>query len=214
MDDNESGGLPEEVQARIRSAAYDAVLAWAAGTPIAVPAPRGKQLVELLAVAQGEEVPAEFEPMMAEMLGFAAAPEPASRRCAGLPRHRRGGGVGDAGRLAAAFGRGPVTVLEKNEDVGGTWLENRYPGAGVDTPSHLYSFSFFDARLVDALRAARRGRAVPARLRRPLRPAAPDPVRGRGRPGRWDDDAQQWTVVTTAAGNGCAPTRSSAPSVS
>ena len=33
-------------------------------------------------------------------------------------------------------------VLEKNDDVGGTWLENGYPGAGVDTPSHLYSFSF------------------------------------------------------------------------
>ncbi len=34
------------------------------------------------------------------------------------------------------------TILEKNDDVGGTWLENTYPGCGVDTPSHLYSFSF------------------------------------------------------------------------
>jgi 4-hydroxyacetophenone monooxygenase len=33
-------------------------------------------------------------------------------------------------------------VLEKNDVVGGVWLENRYPGAGVDTPNHLYSFSF------------------------------------------------------------------------
>lgn len=33
-------------------------------------------------------------------------------------------------------------VLEKNDDVGGGWLENSYPGAGVDTPSHLYSYSF------------------------------------------------------------------------
>src|SRR5699024_9732053 len=24
------------------------------------------------------------------------------------------------------------------------WHQNTYPGAGVDTPSHLYSFSFFD----------------------------------------------------------------------
>ncbi len=33
-------------------------------------------------------------------------------------------------------------VCERNATVGGVWLENRYPGAGVDTPNHLYSFSF------------------------------------------------------------------------
>ena len=36
----------------------------------------------------------------------------------------------------------PFTILEKNSTVGGVWLENRYPGAGVDTPNHLYSYSF------------------------------------------------------------------------
>ena len=33
-------------------------------------------------------------------------------------------------------------VLEKNEGVGGTWHENRYPGARVDTPSRLYTHTF------------------------------------------------------------------------
>jgi 4-hydroxyacetophenone monooxygenase len=33
-------------------------------------------------------------------------------------------------------------VLEKNDDLGGTWLENTYPGARVDVPSQAYSFSF------------------------------------------------------------------------
>jgi 4-hydroxyacetophenone monooxygenase len=33
-------------------------------------------------------------------------------------------------------------VVEKNADVGGTWLENRYPGCRVDVPNHLYSYSF------------------------------------------------------------------------
>jgi 4-hydroxyacetophenone monooxygenase len=32
--------------------------------------------------------------------------------------------------------------VEKNADVGGTWFENRYPEAGVDTPNHFYSYSF------------------------------------------------------------------------
>jgi len=34
------------------------------------------------------------------------------------------------------------TIFEKSEDVGGTWHENRYPGACCDVPSHFYSFSF------------------------------------------------------------------------
>ena len=36
----------------------------------------------------------------------------------------------------------PYAILEKNKDVGGTWLENRYPGCGVDTPCHFFSYSF------------------------------------------------------------------------
>ncbi|MEU7000615.1 NAD(P)/FAD-dependent oxidoreductase [Nonomuraea sp. NPDC046570] len=34
------------------------------------------------------------------------------------------------------------TVFEKAGDLGGTWRDNTYPGAGCDIPSHLYSFSF------------------------------------------------------------------------
>jgi len=34
----------------------------------------------------------------------------------------------------------PFVVVEKNADVGGTWYENVYPGARVDTPSRGYSF--------------------------------------------------------------------------
>ncbi|MGW3343470.1 flavin-containing monooxygenase [Nonomuraea rubra] len=34
------------------------------------------------------------------------------------------------------------TVFEKAGDVGGTWRDNSYPGAGCDIPSHLYSYSF------------------------------------------------------------------------
>jgi 4-hydroxyacetophenone monooxygenase len=36
----------------------------------------------------------------------------------------------------------PFEILEKNQDVGGTWLENEYPGCAVDTPNHFYSYSF------------------------------------------------------------------------
>jgi cation diffusion facilitator CzcD-associated flavoprotein CzcO len=33
-------------------------------------------------------------------------------------------------------------VLEKAQQLGGTWRENHYPGCACDVPSHLYSFSF------------------------------------------------------------------------
>jgi cation diffusion facilitator CzcD-associated flavoprotein CzcO len=33
-------------------------------------------------------------------------------------------------------------LLEKSDDIGGTWNDNRYPGCACDIPSHLYSFSF------------------------------------------------------------------------
>ena len=35
-----------------------------------------------------------------------------------------------------------ICVYEKNHDVGGTWLENRYPGCACDIPSVNYQFSW------------------------------------------------------------------------
>lgn len=36
----------------------------------------------------------------------------------------------------------PFVAYEKNAEVGGTWYENRYPGARVDTPSRSYAHLF------------------------------------------------------------------------
>lgn len=36
----------------------------------------------------------------------------------------------------------PFVIIEKNHDVGGTWLENTYPGARVDVSNAFYSYSF------------------------------------------------------------------------
>ncbi|GIN03515.1 4-hydroxyacetophenone monooxygenase [Planomonospora venezuelensis] len=51
------------------------------------------------------------------------------------------GGLCMAIRLQQA-GIDSYTVFEKGHDVGGTWRDNTYPGAGCDIPSHLYSYSF------------------------------------------------------------------------
>ena len=66
------------------------------------------------------------------------APTPTSFRCAVIGAGASG--VAAAHRLRQAGIE--VVVFEKNADVGGTWLENVYPGCRVDVPNQLYSFSF------------------------------------------------------------------------
>lgn len=54
-------------------------------------------------------------------------------------------GTGLSGLNAAVYLKRagiPFVVLEKNPEVGGTWYENRYPGARVDTASRGYSHQF------------------------------------------------------------------------
>src|SRR5215468_3844168 len=50
-------------------------------------------------------------------------------------------GIGMAVRLRRS-GYDDFVVLERADDVGGTWRDNTYPGCRCDVPSHLYSFSF------------------------------------------------------------------------
>jgi cation diffusion facilitator CzcD-associated flavoprotein CzcO len=50
-------------------------------------------------------------------------------------------GLGMAIRLKQE-GYDDFVVLERGDDVGGTWHFNTYPGCGCDVPSNLYSFSF------------------------------------------------------------------------
>lgn len=56
-------------------------------------------------------------------------------------------GTGYCGLAAAAklktVGVKKLTILERSGEVGGVWRENRYAGSACDTPSHLYSLSFF-----------------------------------------------------------------------
>src|SRR4051794_38314899 len=50
-------------------------------------------------------------------------------------------GLGMATRLKQR-GVTDFVVLERGDEVGGTWHYNTYPGCACDVPSHLYSFSF------------------------------------------------------------------------
>ena len=51
------------------------------------------------------------------------------------------GGVG-VGITLLKEGIDDFVIIEAEDDVGGTWRTNRYPGCACDVPSHLYSYSF------------------------------------------------------------------------
>jgi 4-hydroxyacetophenone monooxygenase len=139
LDDNHDGGLPEPVQHEIRAAAAEAI----ERGEIRVPNPSHAQLVRLLSVAMGEEVPPEYGPMIATELGLGEPPPAPEAVPDGFRAIVIGAGIsGLATSIKLAEAGIPHVVLERNATVGGTWLENHYPGAGVDTPSALYSFSF------------------------------------------------------------------------
>src|SRR5271156_2831080 len=60
MGDNDTGGLPEAVQAEIREAALEAILAWRAGRPIVIPEPSSDLRLKMLSCTMSEKVPIEY----------------------------------------------------------------------------------------------------------------------------------------------------------
>ncbi|KAF2676349.1 monooxygenase [Lentithecium fluviatile CBS 122367] len=45
-------------------------------------------------------------------------------------------------KLSTHFDNYSLTIYEKNEEISGTWHENRYPGCACDVPAHNYTYSF------------------------------------------------------------------------
>ena len=142
LDDNDSGQLPDEVQTQIRTAAEEAIEAWLAGRPLAIERPTNLRLAEMLSVAMTEHVPGEYGDIVAAGMGYDLEPTAEAAIAADKTAIVIGGGVSgicagiELGKLGIDY-----TLFEKNEDFGGTWFENRYPGCGVDTPSLTYTFS-------------------------------------------------------------------------
>ncbi|TDB95486.1 NAD(P)/FAD-dependent oxidoreductase [Actinomadura sp. 7K534] len=143
LDDNPTGGLSEHDQATVREAAVDAVLRWRDGAPPALPMPDRDLMSRMMHLSVGEPVPPEYGLLLVDELTPPAAAEPPLQE-AGFSVAVIGAGV--SGLLAAVRLREAgisCTVFERGDEIGGTWYYNGYPGAGVDTPSYIYSYSFF-----------------------------------------------------------------------
>lgn len=105
-------------------------------------------------------------------------------------------GIGLAIRLRQS-GFDDFVVVERGDDIGGTWNYNTYPGCGCDVPSHLYSFSFApnpnwsrtyskQPEILDYLRDCVRRFGIGSHLR------LGQTVAG----ARWDDDQRRWYIDT------------------
>jgi 4-hydroxyacetophenone monooxygenase len=142
-----TGGLPPAVQQAVRDAAARLLDELARGDRQLPPTPDDATLAAMMSVCLGERVPAEYAPMAREEMGFADR----TVRWRDSPPAQRASmrtlvvGAGLSGLCAAhrlaELGL-PHEIVEKNTEVGGTWWDNDYPEAGVDTPNHFYSYSY------------------------------------------------------------------------
>jgi cation diffusion facilitator CzcD-associated flavoprotein CzcO len=106
-------------------------------------------------------------------------------------------GIGLAVQLLAS-GETDFVVLERGDDVGGTWRDNTYPGCACDVPSHLYSFSF--APNPDWSRTYSRQPEIQDYLRRVARDHGVMPhvrLDTEVLDASWDADASLWRIATS-----------------
>jgi 4-hydroxyacetophenone monooxygenase len=139
----ESGGLPPDIQMQVRAALFECLTDGRSASHQI-----GRDLVHDMArTFVGEHVPAEYLPYLLEELDLEPQPPvtPITEPSALQEFSALIIGAGVSGIcMAIELERLGVdyVIVEKNRDVGGTWFENRYPEAGVDTPNHFYSYSF------------------------------------------------------------------------
>jgi 4-hydroxyacetophenone monooxygenase len=213
FESHDDGGLPAERVEEIRSAAFTAITDWSAGAPVAHPAPDGAELVTLMSAVMGEPVAEKYVPLAAEQLGFAPfVPDDVTDRCADTGFSVIVVGAGFSGLAAAVHLKQagiPFRVLERNDHVGGTWYEANYPGARVDVPNDLYSYSFFH-------REWSQNFAEPDEIRQYIDDViahfelAPHIETGVSVDGaEWDADGSEW-VVKINSGNGSETVRATA----
>jgi 4-hydroxyacetophenone monooxygenase len=147
LSDHDTGGFSERIQDEVRLAGAHALFDLQSGKAPAIPMPNAEQTSRMLGVCVGESVDPSYGVMFSEeferRMGIQEDVDIAESLPPGF--HVVVIGAGVSGIIAAQrLGQMgiPYTVVDEHDGAGGNWRDNPYPGAGVDTPSHLYSFSF------------------------------------------------------------------------
>ncbi len=145
---DESGGLATDIQQQIRDAIETVLSEIETGSRVMPTSIPEEFFIRMMDVCVAEDVAAEYAPMMLEAMGLTesdvhwptAPPAKALENFSALII-----GAGFSGICAAIkldnLGIG-WTLVDSSPSLGGTWLANDYPEAGVDTPNHFYSYTF------------------------------------------------------------------------
>jgi 4-hydroxyacetophenone monooxygenase len=144
------GGLTDEQQAQARELAFDALVRFRDGGCRPAPLPSDGDLLRIMEYAVGGASMAAYLPLLEEELAYRGEDRRAPQwkvddLAPGADFRVVIIGAGMSGLLAAhrlQQAGVPFVIVEKNDDVGGTWLENTYPGCRVDNPNHNYSYAF------------------------------------------------------------------------
>jgi 4-hydroxyacetophenone monooxygenase len=144
------GGFSEEQQVAIRNLALKTLIDFRDGGCHPAPTPSEEEILRIMEFAVGGADMGPYLPLLEEELAHRGE----DRRAPTWHKDDLAPnadfrvviiGAGMSGLLAAHRLRQTgidFTIIEKNDDVGGTWLENSYPGCRVDNPNHNYSYSF------------------------------------------------------------------------
>ena len=145
------GYMSEEDKAAVRAQALQVIKDFRDSGCRLPAAPDANTIHRMMNFIVAQDVPEEYIPMMLEEMELDGCDQRSDDWGPEVPAQRReqhkvlviGGGM--SGVLAAIRLQEagiPFLLIEKNSSVGGTWFENRYPGARVDVSNHLYSYSF------------------------------------------------------------------------
>ncbi len=144
-------GISEPDQEKIRAIAFDALKQYR-DRGCTLPAPPSPELVlETVKFLVAQDIPNDYINFLLEELALygesgsahEAAPIELTEKAINFRVVIIGAGMSGilAGIKLKQAGI-PFTIVDKNDQVAGTWYENTYPGCRVDSPNHSYSYSF------------------------------------------------------------------------
>ncbi len=145
------GYMPDEMRAEVRRLALPEIARFRDTGCVLPPPPSPEVVHEMMSFLACAPVADEVVPMFVQDLHFDGSDAGAVTWGDEIPADVKADahvvviGCGEAGLLAGIRLEQagiPYTVVEKSAGPGGTWWDNRYPGARVDIGSHFYCYSF------------------------------------------------------------------------
>lgn len=145
------GGISEAQQSEVRELAFTALQQYRDLGGKLPQQPDTSEISEMVDFLTGQKLPPDYGEFLTAELALSGGDAYCAPGLIALPAASKAGfnvlviGAGMSGLLAAirlqeagvAF-----TIVEKHPDVGGTWLQNVYPGCRVDSANHMYSYTF------------------------------------------------------------------------